>query len=697
MAEKAYTDSALADVIKTLLKSYKKNNAHPYLEAIDQMMATNTKHMVFDWTDMVEEPDIQSVFAENPDRVIDAFARAIKETLQVRYPEYAESIQDEIAVRITNYPAKKTVREINSKSSGKFISIKAMLIRMSPVESIPMIAAYECPDGHVTKFEAKNNFSIGIPIVCDNPSCKHREFEILQSASTFEDYQILQLQELPQEMPSGKLPKTLGVFVHGDLVDSARMGDTVEITGIVRAEMSNEIKLAKKVQTYRHRLYANNILRLSNENDLDGKITEKEIEIIESIRHISEEDATMKIINSFAPHIQGHSLIKEALILTMIGSDTQILDDGTRVRGDINMFLVGDPGTAKSEMGKAAFRVAPRAFYASGRGSSGAGLTAATIQDKTTGAYMLEPGVTVLADEGLAIIDEFDKMKPEDRSALHEVMEQQSASISKGGITATLNARASIIAIANPVYGKYDPFKNLTENIPAIPIPLLTRFDMIFVVRDLPSREKDLKIAKHIISAHNNGDGKNNGITNARNNAFDANIFSKYLRVAKQRRPSLSKEAEDKIVEYYLKMRNSTEEDSGYAITPRQLEGFIRLANARAKFLLKDEADADDADRAIQIMEEMFKTSGIDVNTGKVDLGVLIGKPKSDVGRIQLFQDIMKGLVADKGKGASEREIVQNMTDSEKWDESAAKEFLRKMIRENMLYESTPGHYSPVS
>lgn len=691
-----HTLSAASDKIREFFGSFKDDSGrYTYLDAIDRMMPLNRTFLEINYADIATHSEMEDVFNNEPDFTLAAMARAVVGTLQQRYPEYAKSIEDEITVRITNYPLQKTVRQINSKSSGKFISIKAMLIRMSPIESIPKVAVYVCPDNHPTKQTGKKDFTIsGPPLLCSNPNCKHREFELKQEASTFADYQILQLQELPNELPPGKLPKTLGVFVHGDLVDSARMGDTVEINGIVRAELSNIIKLGSQVQTYRHRLYANNIIRLANENDFGGKIDEKDLNIIRSVQDMSEDDATAHIVSSFATHIHGHEMVKEALILQMIGSDAQVLDDGTRVRGDINIFLVGDPGTAKSEMGKSVYRSAPRAFYASGRGSSGVGLTAATIQDKTTGAYMLEPGVTVLADEGEAVIDEFDKMRPEDRSALHEVMEQQSVSVSKGGITATLNARASILAIANPVYGRYDPFKNLTENIPSIPIPLLTRFDLIFVVRDVAAKDQDEKIARHMIATHKST------ATLRDKKSFESELFAKYLRVAKQGRPKLSKEAEEKIIEYYLKMRNSNNDDadSGFTITPRQLEGLIRLTTARAKFLLKDTADEHDAGRAIFILEEMFRSSGVDVNTGKVDIGVLEGKPKSEVSKIQLFQDIMRGMVGDShGAGVTEKEIISEMTKSEKWDEPGAAEFLKKAIRENIIYESTPNHYRQVS
>ena len=682
-----FSDSALSDKIKEFLNSYKEDGEFIYVNKIDEMMAINETALVIKYPSIPDE--ISEEFGKDPDRVIEAGARAVKEVLQVRFPDYATEVADEVTLRITDFPLKKSVREINSKHTGQFITIRAMLIRMSSSESIPYVATYECPEGHEMVINAKRNHSIGAPIICENQNCKHKEFEIIPQKSKFTDYQILQLQELPRELPAGMVPKTLGVFVSGSLVDSARMGDTVEISGMVRPELSKEIKLGIPVQTYRHRLYANNIEQLSNEFDFGGDITEDDTEKITAmVKRVSEEQATEFLIQSFASHIQGHNLIREALILTMIGSDSLTLEDGNKVRGDINIFLVGDPGTAKSEMGKAAYRVAPRAFFASGRGSSGVGLTAATIKDNVTGAYMLEPGICVLADGGVAVIDEFDKMRPEDRSSLHEVMEQQTASIAKGGITATLNARTSIIAIANPVYGRYDPFKNLTENIPSIPIPLLTRFDMIFVVRDVPSKELDTRIAKHIMAAHRD--------SMPSVSKMDAEIFAKYLRIAKNRHPEMLPEAEAKILEYYIKMRNLEGDEGGIIVTPRQLEGLIRLTIARAKMLLKDKADEQDAVRAIYILDEMFQSSGVDVNTGKVDIGVLQGKPKSDISKMNLFQDVMKGLCGDNSAFVEEKEIIEEMIKTEKWDENTAKDFFKNIYRLGIIYEASPGKYGRV-
>jgi replicative DNA helicase Mcm len=282
-------------------------------------------------------------------------------------------------------------------------------------------------------------------------------------------------------------------------------------------------------------------------------------------------------------------------------------------------------------------------------------------------------------------------MRPEDRSALHEVMEQQSASIAKGGIVATLNARTSILAAANPMFGKYDPFKNLTENV-NLPIPLLTRFDLIFVVRDIPQEERDRQIAQHIISQH----GESGTDTTS---LIDIDILTKYLSYAKRLDPTLTKGAESKIMEFYLKMRSieGEEKEKMITITPRQLEGLIRLATARARLLLKNQVEEDDADRAIMLFNEMLENSGVDVNTGKVDIGVLQGRPRSEESQLSTFMETIRLLEGDDKSPVSEQELINELIKSEKFkDEDRVKRFIRKMNQEAAIYESTPGHYNTV-
>jgi replicative DNA helicase Mcm len=396
-------------------------------------------------------------------------------------------------------------------------------------------------------------------------------------------------------------------------------------------------------------------------------------------------DAYEKLVASFAPHIYGHSEIKEAILLLIVGSVTKKLQDGSTRRGDINVLLVGDPGVAKSELLKFAAKIAPRGLYTSGRGSTAAGLTAAVIRDKS-GIMMLEAGAVVLGDLGLVAIDEFDKLKPEDRSALHEVMEQQTCSVAKGGIVATLNARTSILSAANPMYGKYDPYKNITENV-NLPVPLLTRFDLIFIVRDMPEKEKDNLIASHILEIHKD-------IEHAAKPAIEIDLFSKFLAYAKQGEPALTEDAVSLIREYYMNMRK-VESEGMITVTPRQLEGLVRLATARARLLLKDKVEAEDASRAIFLVEQMLRTAGVDVNTGRMDVGVLYGKPQSETSKSKTFMDIFKGLSGNDNNDVEEKALVEELAKTGKFsDENDERKYFEKAKREGQIYERRPGFWA---
>jgi len=687
-----YTESALSDKVKEFLTRFKdKFGNYKYVEAIDEMMPKGAKFIIVDYNDLVIEPEVELLFSEDPDRILNAFSRAIKEALQIRFPDYAEKIKDEVRVRIINYPLQRSLRQINAETIGRIASVSGMVVRASEVKPLAKELIFVCPDEHTTKVVQLKGMDVKIPIVCDNPNCKQRDFELKPEASKFIDFQILRLQELPEDLPPGQLPHYIDVTIRQDLVDNARPGDRIILTGIVRVEQESVLGITRGHSgLYRLRIEGNNIEFLGGRGDKSSRKIEREEISPEDEKMIKalgqSPDVYQRLIDSFAPHIQGQSLIKEAILLLIVGSNQRQLGDGSKIRGDINVFLVGDPGTAKSEMLKFCARIAPRGLYTSGRGSTAAGLTAAVVRDKT-GIMMLEAGAVVLGDQGLVCIDEFDKMKPEDRSALHEVMEQQSASIAKGGIVATLNARTSILAAANPMYGKYDPFKNITENV-NLPIPLLTRFDLIFVVRDIPGREKDEKIARHIIELHTPQGAD-------RRSVIDVDILTKYLAYAKRTSPDLTKEAEEKILDYYLQMRN-VESEEMITVTPRQLGGIIRLATARSRLLMKDKVEEEDAERAIFLIQSMLQDAGVDVNTGKVDLGVLQGRPRSEVSKMQLFMDVLKSLEGDNKVAVEEREFVKELEKTEKFTEEEARNYIRRMLREASIYESKPGHYNRV-
>jgi len=655
-------------------------------------MPSKLKFINVDYNDLVLHPDIESVFHENPDSILEAFSRAIKEILQERFPKYAKKIEHEVRARIANYPVQRSLRQINAEVIGKITSVSGMVLRASEVKPLAKELVFVCPEGHRTDVLLGHGLTLTSPVQCSNPKCNHRELGVEPESSRFIDVQFVRLQELPEDLPPGQLPHYLDVTVKQDLVDNARPGDRVVLTGVVRIEQEKMSGVSKNSSPlYRLRLDGNNVEFLGGgkKDKKSRKIQREEIstEDEKMIKSLSKSpDLYQQLIDSYAPHITGHEVVKESILLLMAGSTQRELQDGSKIRGDINIFLVGDPGTAKSEMLKFCVRVAPRGLYTSGRGSTAAGLTAAVVRD-TNGIFMLEAGATVLGDQGLVCIDEFDKMKTEDRSALHEVMEQQTASISKGGIVATLNARTSILAAANPMYGKYDPFKNITENV-NLPIPLLTRFDLIHVIRDKPSKEKDTKIAQHIINLHTP-----KGID--QKSLIDSETLTKYLSYVKRIDPKLTKEAEEKILDYYMKMR-TVEAEEMITVTPRQLEGLIRMATARARLLLKTQVEEEDAERAIYLLQNMFESAGIDVNTGKVDLGVLQGRPRSEVSKIQLFMDIMKSLEGEHKTPVDEKQLIEELAKTEKFTEEEAKNFTRKMARDSSIYESKPGHYNRV-
>jgi len=693
--EESLTKSALSDKVKEFLTQFKDaTGSFSYVEQIDQMMSKHSKYIVVDYNDLVLFPIIESHFNKDPDQILDAFSRAIKEILKERFPDYAEKIKHDIRARIANFPVQRSLRQINSEIITKMTSVSGMVVRSSEVKPLAKEVTYKCLDKHISKFTLLDGMSLNASVKCQTPNCKHTSLAIIPEASRFIDFQILRLQELPEDLPPGQLPHYVNVSIKQDLVDYARPGDRIVLTGIVRIEQERISGVSKSESAlYRLRMDGNNVEFIGGKGIKSSRRTEREEispdeeKIVKSLA--KNPDIYDRLIASFAPHIKGHALFKEAILLLIVGSTQRVLTDGTKIRGDINVFLVGDPGTAKSEMLKFCARIAPRGLYTSGRGSTAAGLTAAVVRD-ASGIFMLEAGAVVLGDQGLVCIDEFDKMRPEDRSALHEVMEQQSASIAKGGIVATLNARTSILAAANPMFGKYDIFKNIYENV-NLPIPLLTRFDLVFIVRDIPSQEKDRNIAQHIISQHGSSGTDTTSL-------IDIDILTKYLSYAKRGEPALTKEAENLIMEFYLKMRNISGDDKEnmITITPRQLEGLIRLATARARLLLKNKVEGEDADRAIYLFNEMLKNSGTDVNTGKVDIGVLQGRPKSEVSKLQMFMEILRTLEGEPKSSVPEQGFVDELVKSDKFSEEEARNYIRRMIRDASIYESKPGHYNTV-
>jgi replicative DNA helicase Mcm len=688
LAEQQTTSAALADSLKEFLQAFKdREGNYRYFDRINNMMASGALSLVVDYIDFDSyNPGLAKQITYKPDAMLEAFNEAALAILREIHPDYEQEIHEKIKVRIGNYTVQKGLRDINADLIDKLVGVSGMVVRSSEVKPLAKKVAYKCTNCNAPTEAMLKGLVLKKPGKCS--ACGEKELEMDPENSIFIDFQMVRLQELPEDLPAGQLPHYVEVTVMGDLVDQCRPGDRIMLTGIIRIEQE-QLAPQAKTSLFRLRMEGNNI------EYLGGRAGNKDTRTVERIAISTEDerqiraigakpDAYEKLVASFAPHIYGQEAIKEAILLLIIGSVTKKLEDGSTRRGDINVLLVGDPGTAKSEMLKFAAKIAPRGLYTSGRGSTAAGLTAAVIRDKS-GIMMLEAGAVVLGDQGLVCIDEFDKIKPEDRSALHEVMEQQTCSVAKGGIVATLNARTSILSAANPMYGKYDPYKNITENV-NLPVPLLTRFDLIFIVRDIPEKDKDNLIASHILEIHKDAE-------HAAKPAIDIDLFSKYLSFAKGIEPALTTEATDIIRSYYMDMRKA-ESEGMITVTPRQLEGLVRLATARARLLLKDKVDSDDAKRAIYLVDQMLKTAGVDVNTGKMDLGTLYGKPQSEVSKQKLFMEVFNGISGPDNNEVEDKNLVAELVKTGRFTDEEARTQISKFNREGRIYERRPGFWA---
>lgn len=682
------TAAALANDLEKFLKAFKdRDSNYKYFDRINNMMASGVQSLIVDYIDLDSyNPFLAKEITYKPDEYLEAFNEAVLSILREIHPDYEQEIREKIRVRIGNYTVQKGLREINADLINKLVSISGMVVRSSEVKPLAKKVAYKCTNCNTVTEAQLKGLVMKKPLKC--PACSEKELEMDPESSLFIDFQLVRLQELPEDLPAGQLPHYIEVTVMSDLVDQCRPGDRIILTGIIRIEQEQLVPQAK-TSLFRLRMEGNNIEYLGGRaGSKDTRSVERILISTEDERQIrtiaSKPDAYEKLIASFAPHIYGHEPIKEAILLLIVGSVTKRLEDGSTRRGDINVLLVGDPGTAKSEMLKFTAKIAPRGLYTSGRGSTAAGLTAAVIRDKS-GIMMLEAGAVVLGDQGIVCIDEFDKIKPEDRSALHEVMEQQTCSVAKGGIVATLNARTSILSASNPIYGKYDPYKNITENV-NLPVPLLTRFDLIFIVRDSPDKEKDNLIASHILEIHRNTE-------QAARPAIDIDLFSKYLAYTKQIEPALTPEAIDIVRSYYMDMRR-IESEGMITVTPRQLEGLIRLASARARLLLKDMVEAEDAQRAIYLVDQMMRTAGVDVNTGKTDLGVLYGKPQSVVSKEKTFMELFRELTGTENNDVEDKVLVDELVKTGKFSDEEARKYIQKFNREGQIFERRSGFWA---
>jgi replicative DNA helicase Mcm len=555
-----------------------------------------------------------------------------------------------INIRFENLPLshKVMIKDLRSEDVGRFLVVDGIVRKATDVRPKLVVGAFECQRcGSIVRVEQDGN-KLKDPFLCE--SCEKKgPFKLIVQESTFIDSQKLLIQETLEDLRGGEHPKQLTIYVEDDLTGEINPGDRVGITGSLRAAMKNIGN--QKSRVFEMSIEANYLEPVELEFE-EVQISKEDEEAIMKLSR--DPEIYNKIRDSIAPHIYGYDEIKEAIMYQLFSAPRIELPDGGKVRGDSHIIIMGEPATGKSEILQyVAKTLAPRGVYTSGKGTSAAGLTAAAIKDDFgDGGWSLEAGALVLADKGVACIDEFDKMEVNDRSAMHEAMEQQTVSIAKAGMLATFSARCSILAAANPKYGRFDEYKPISEQINLSPT-ILSRFDLIFFVRD--ELEDTEKVAKHVLDTMIAPEKVTPQLM--------PEILRKYIAYAKQNVfPILTDEARDSIERFYVDMREKAMGAEGVPIplTARQLWAILRLARASARVRFSNETTVEDAERAIKLVKLSLEQAGLDMETGVVDIDkIMVGVTKSQRDRLTHVLDIIRELEREFNAPVMKSEILE--------------------------------------
>ena len=648
-----------------------------YKKEIGKSIRKGKKVIFINFEDLASNsPVLIEALIAQPEEVLQLLETALEDMGLIKNPR----------IRFNDLPKTQSVRirTIRAIHLNQLIYFEGLVRQASEVRPQVVNARFECPSCGTVISVLQIEKKFREPSRC---SCGRKgQFRLL--SKTMVDAQRLVIEESPESLTGGEQPRRISVFLNEDLVEpymeeKTTPGSKVRVLGILK-EVPVPLPSGAISTRFDLAVESNNLIPLET--------TYEELDISEEderqIQELSEDPELFnKLRNSVATSIWGYEEIKEALVLQMFGGVRKISEDGSIFRGDIHVFLMGDPGVAKSVTLKFVSNIAPKGRYIVGKAATGAGITATVVRDEFLKGWSLEAGAMVLANKGILCIDEIEKMDANDRSAMHEALEQQTVTISKANVQATLSAQTSVLAAGNPKYGRFEPLQSISEQID-LPPALINRFDLIFIQRDLPNIEQDEKIATHVLNMHQKNEVKPD---------IEVDLFKKYVAYAKQRiKPKLTQDAVDEIKGFYMKMRKASLDGGGtsISISARQLQGLVRLAEAHAKSRLSPIVEVEDSQVAIRLTNYYLMQVGYDPETKTFDIDRFSTKISSSKrSKILLLKDSIRKLEEKFGKQIpidKLREEMKDMSDAE-FEES-----IEKLKKSGDLFQPKQGFIQDV-
>lgn len=643
-----------------------------YLPKLIQQVSKGKFSLTIDFQHILKfDPELADMVLDNPSELIKIFEIALEHMDLLNKPKHFKP-------RFINLPKTERlwIREIRNVHVGKLKTYEGVVRQRSLVRPQVTSCRFECPScGEIIPL-LQTDAVYREPTKC---GCgKKGKFNLLSKELI--DVQHLKLEEMSEDLDGTDEPQRINVFLEDDLtsIEMEKIttpGSNIRVVGFVK-----EIPIIKKggrSTVLDYLLEANSIESLDdNLNDIELSPQD-----IDDIKKLSKEKKLLdKLKASVCPAIQGHDKIKEALLVQLFGGEQKVKIDGTKIRGDIHILLIGDPGTAKSQMVKRVGKVTPKGKYATGHSSSGVGLTAAVVKDEFLGGYTLEAGALVLANKGLCCIDELDKMNPDDRNTMHEALEQQTVTINKA-IKATLPSQTSVLAAANPKLSRFDPYNPVSDQID-LPSTLISRFDLIFPIKDVPDQDKDSKLAEFILGMKGKGQG---------DSPIETVTLRKYIAYARKNiKPDLNVKAQEVLKNYFLSLRNSCN-NKNIAITARQLEGLQRLSEGYARMRLSNEVESSDAEKAVEMMKYSLKQVAYDQETGQLDIDrIATDTPSSKRNKIHVVKGTIKELMTKIGKQIP-MEDIEDYVRNNKITETELDEIIKKLKESGDIFEPKRG------